>query len=403
MSMTDTRASQTKPFNIDDPAIAADPYPTYAELRASCPVGHTETRGGFFYVSDYESVRHVFRTPALFSNAQIKVPYIDEEPEIPLQLDGEEHAGWRSMLDPQFSMTRMETYRPVIEAEARALMEAAVVAGQVEFASAFTIPFPSRIFCLIMGLPASSLDEYLNLQRDLSNVAATARHDVDNRAAAMASYKRAREAVHRIFAELKQERLDRGMRDDVVSALLQAEVDGHTLTDEQFHNVCVLLFSAGLETVTATLGNFFWYLAEHPEHWQRLVEDRALIPKAVEELLRFESIVSPGRLVVAETELAGTKLCPGDRLMLLTGSAGRDEAVFDAPDVVDFERSPNRHLAFGGGPHRCLGSHLARMELRIALETAAELMPKFTLTPGARVVRTLGQIKAFDVLPLTIG
>jgi cytochrome P450 len=400
--MVDTQPLK-KQFNIDDSSIAADPYPTYDELRAECPVGHTDYRGGYFYVTDYQSVRTAFRSPELFSSAQIKIPFIDEEPEIPLQLDGAEHAKWRALLDPLFSMSRMDRYISAIRAEAIGLLEDFVAAGGGDLASAFTIPFPSRNFCLIMGLAASSLDEYLNLQRDLSNVAATARHDLDNRTRAMEAYNRARDGVHTIFENLRSKRFDEGMRDDVVSFLLTAEIDGSKLTLEEFHNVCVLLFSAGLETVTATLGNFFWYFAEHPEQWQRLIDDPTLIPKAVEEMLRFESVVSTGRLVQVETELAGTKLCPGNRLLLITGAADRDPAVFENPDDVDFGRSPNRHLAFGGGPHRCLGSHLARMELRIALEEATRLMPKFGLTPGAKVVRTLGQIKAFDVLPLTVG
>jgi len=393
----------TEQFDLDDPAIAADPYPTYAKFRAQCPVGHTDTREGYWYVMGYESTRAAFRMPTEFSSAQIKIPYIDDPPEIPLQLDGVEHAHWRAMLDPMFSMARIDGYRPAIEAEAAELMQKAVAAGECDFAPAFTIPFPSRIFCLIMGLPASSLDEYLNLQRDISNVAATSRSDFGDRATAMEKYHRALAAVHRIFAELKVERLREGMRDDVVSRLLTEEVDGRKLTDVEFHNVCVLLFSAGLETITATLGNIFWYLAEHPEQWQQLVEQPALIPKAVEEFLRYESVVSLGRVVTTETEFYGQQLCPGDRLMLVTGAADRDPEMFEHPDEVDFERSPNRHLAFGGGPHRCLGSHLARLELRTALEEAVRVMPTFKLTPGKQVVRTLGQIKAFDVLPLTIG
>jgi cytochrome P450 len=219
----------------------------------------------------------------------------------------------------------------------------------------------------------------------------------------MEAYNRARDGVREIFDNLRSHRSVEGMRDDVVSFLLTAEIAGRKLTVEEFHNVCVLLFSAGLETVTATLGNFFWYFAEHQEQWQRLIDDPTLIPKAVEELLRLESVVSTGRVVKVETELAGTKLCPGNRLLLITGAADRDPAVFENPDEVVFERSPNRHLAFGVGPHRCLGSHLARMELRVALEEAIRLMPRFSITPGGKVVRTLGQIKAFDVLPLTVG
>jgi cytochrome P450 len=392
-----------QPFDLDDPALAGYPYAMYAEARDRCPVGYTEKRGGYFYVTDYENVRAAFRSPDRFSSAQIKIPFIDEEPEIPLQLDGDEHAKWRSVLDPLFSLGRLQSYQDAIRAEAAELMEKAVATGECDFASAFTIPFPSRIFCQIMGLPATSLDEYLNLQRDISNVAATPRTDLDDRTAAMESYARAREGVHRIFVDLKEQRLQHGLRDDVVSALLAAEVDGRPVSDEEFHNVCVLLFSAGLETVTATLGNFFWYLAEHPGRWRQLVDDPALISKAVEELLRYESVVATGRVVTTDTELGGQRLCPGDRILLITGAANRDDKVFDDPDDVVMERSPNRHLAFGLGPHRCLGSHLARMELRTALEEAARLMPSFKLTPGREVVRTMGLIKAFDVLPLTIG
>lgn len=390
-------------FDIDDPALAADPYPKFAELRATCPVGHTDKREGYWYVSRYEDVKQVFRAPTAFSNSQIKVPYVDEEPEIPVQLDGEEHAKWRALLDPLFSLTRLESrYSGLIRDEARRLISAAAEAGEVDFATSFTIPFPSRIFCIIMGLHPTSLDRYLMLQRDIANVAATNR-DKDDRAAVLAKYKAARDGVHQIFDELRDERLAGELGDDVVGTLLATEIDGRPVSAEEYHNICVLLFTAGLETVTATLGNMFWYFAEHQDHWQQLRENPALIPSAVEELLRFESVVAPGRLVTEEFDLGGQHLCPGERVMLLTGSAGRDETIFDGPDEVKLDRSPNRHLAFGLGPHRCLGSHLARMELRTALETAVELMPEFKLAPGQRVVRTLGQIKAFDVLPLAIG
>lgn len=391
------------PFDIDDLSIAEDPYRKYAELRAQCPVGFTETRGGYWYLTDYESVRTAFNTPDVFSSAQVKVPYIPEDdPEIPLQLDGELHAKWRKILDPLFSKSRVATFLPLVQQQAEDLLDAAVQAGSGDFATAFTIPFPSRIFCIVMGLPADSLDQYLNLERDLANVAATRRADLDDRAAALKAYNRARAAIRTIFADLKQDRLKNGMRDDVVSALLTGELDGQPISDEDYHNVCVLLFIAGLETVTATLGNIFWYLAEHQDQWQALRADPSLVGVAVEEFLRYESVVAPGRVVVSDTELHGATLHAGDRVLLFTGSAGRDETVFEDPDEVVYSRKNKRHLAFGSGPHRCLGTHLARQELRVALEAAIPRISEFHLTPGHQVIRKMGQTKSFDVLPLTI-
>lgn len=388
-------------LDIDDPETADDPYPLYHELRATCPVGRSEFRGGFWYLSDYEFVRAAFRTPELMSSAQVRVPYIEDPngKEIPLQLDGAEHAKWRSILDPLFSLRRVENHRDVIRAQAVELLEDFVAAGEGDIVQSFTIPYPSRIFCLLMGLPAKRLDQYLSWNRDLSKGTS-----MTDREAAVAGFVAAKESVRQVFAELKEERLRDGFRDDVVSALLQSEVDGRLITDDEYHNICVLLFIAGLETVTATLGNFMWFLAAHPDHRRRLVADPSLVPSAVEELLRFESIVNPGRVVATDTTRFGDQpLRAGDRVVLLTGSAGRDEKIFENPDEVDFERSPNRHLAFGGGPHRCLGSHLARLELRTALEEVCRLLPEFHVTPGARPVRGLGQQKSMETLHLTVG
>jgi cytochrome P450 len=386
------------PFDLDAPEIKDDPYSKYAELRRTCPVGFTGTRGGYWYISDYESVRAAFRNPEVFSSREIKIPYLEDPDEIPLQLDGSAHARWREILDPLFTLNRIEGYRNLAQNECGTLISDFAAAGGGDFVQAFTVPFPSRIFCIIMGLEPAELDDYLVWQRALADV-----HNAPaDRDAVLRRYSEAREEVHKVFARIREDRLRGGFRDDIVSALLTAQLDGRPVTEDEYHNVCVLLFAAGLETVTATLGNIIWWLAEHPKERQRLIDDSSLISKAVEEFLRYESIVATGRVVTQDTELGGQQLSPGDRVMLLTGSADRDEAVFDRPDEVIFNRSPNRHLAFGGGPHRCLGSHLARMELRIAVEEILRAMPDFEITPGAEVVRSMGTIKNFDALPLTL-
>jgi cytochrome P450 len=387
---TDTR------FDIDDPAIVDDPYPTYARLRATCPVGYTGNRGGYYYVSDYENVRTVFRDPELFSSEHVKIPIVEDPlgPEIPLELGGDEHRAWRELLDPLFSMRRLETYRPMIREHVVKLLEGIVDAGECDFMMALAIPFPSRIFCVLMGLPPEGLDQYLRWGRALAK--ATSQTDA---AASLEAFKRAREGVMAVFDGLREERLAAGFRDDVVSHLLQAEIDGEKLTGNQYHAVTQMLFVAGLETVTSTLGNITWFLAENDGHRRRLAAEPEVISKAVEELLRYESIASVGRVVTRDVEFGGCPMKAGDRVLVMPGSAGRDERQYADPDEVIFDRASVRHLAFGAGPHRCLGSHLARQELLIGLTAWHERIPDYRLDLDVPVREHGGQV-GLDNLPL---
>jgi cytochrome P450 len=387
-------------FDIDDPAIADDPYAVFTELRRKCPVGFTSTRGGFWYIADYDTARFIFRTPEDFSNAHAKIPALDDPlgKEIPLELEGDEHSQWRAVLDPLVSISRQESPRGAIRAEAEKLLTEVAAAGECDFMQAFAVPYPSRIFCLLMGLPPEGLDHYLRWGRALSKATSQ-----DDAAAALSAFHKAREGVSAVFEVLRVERLEHGLKDDVVSYLLGARIDGRPVTQREYQAVCQMLFVAGLETVTSTLGNIAWFLAENPGHRRRLISEPGLIPKAVEELLRYESVVSPGRVVTRDIEVAGCSFSAGDRVMLLTGSAGRDGKAFPDPDEVNFDRLSHRHLAFGVGPHRCLGSHLARIELRIFLEELGRLLPDFHLTPGREVVRSMGMIKNVDALPITVG
>ena len=189
-------------------------------------------------------------------------------------------------------------------------------------------------------------------------------------------------------------------RDDLLSQFLDAEVDDHSLTREDILDICYLFLLGGLDTVTASLGCMVSYLAQHPEQRQSLVDDPSLVPGAVEELLRWETPV-PGvpRVLTEDIEVVGEQLLAGDRVTLLLGSANIDVTEFPEPTTVDFERPANRHLAFGGGIHRCLGSHLARMELRVALEEMHRRIPDYSIKPGETPKYTMG-IRAVEHLPL---
>jgi cytochrome P450 len=189
-------------------------------------------------------------------------------------------------------------------------------------------------------------------------------------------------------------------KDDLLSHFLDAEVEGDSLSREDILDICFLFLIAGLDTVTATLDCMFSFLAQNPDHRRQLVEDPSLIPNAIEELLRWETpVMGIARVAVSDTELGGCPVRAGDQVMVMIGSANTDEAEFPDGDVVRFDRDVNPHIAFGGGIHRCLGSHLARLELRVALREWHKRIPEYEVDEGHTLVYTAG-IRSIDHFPM---
>jgi cytochrome P450 len=192
--------------------------------------------------------------------------------------------------------------------------------------------------------------------------------------------------------------------DDVTSAIITTpiEIDGvsRPLTDDELCNMLFLLLIAGLHTTQGSLAWSILHLASHPDQRRRLIDDPSLAPSAVEEMLRIEAAVSPGRKVMADTSLAGIPLAAGDTVLLVLAAANADAREFDEPAKVRIERSPNRHLSFGSGPHRCLGSHLARVELRIALEELHRRIPDYLVDAG-ELVQHPSQVRGVVRMPVT--
>jgi cytochrome P450 len=189
-------------------------------------------------------------------------------------------------------------------------------------------------------------------------------------------------------------------QDDLLSLFLDAEVDGQRLTRNDILDICFLFLIAGLDTVTATLDCMFAFLAQHPEHRQQLVDDPSMIPSAIEELLRWETpVMGVVRASLEDTSLGGCPVKKGDQVMIMIGSANTDEAEFEDADTVRFDREANRHIAFGGGIHRCLGSHLARLELRVALREWHRRIPEYSVEPDHTLVYT-GGIRSIDHFPM---
>jgi cytochrome P450 len=317
----------------------------------------------------------------------------NERPLIPLQVDPPEHVKYRKLLDPVFSRTRVLRLEPEVRKLAAELCDRFAARGACDFHREFAEPLPSTVFLRLLGLPLERLEYFLELKDGIirpQELGAT-----DERAARADAGRK----IYALFEEAIDARLAQPT-DDLLTWMLGEEVEGEKLSRQQVLDICYLLLIAGLDTVTASLDTFVAYLARHPERRRMAVERPQLLDGVIEELLRHETpVVAVPRKVVQEVTLSGVTLAPGERVTLLIGSANADDAGFPGADEVDFERRPNRHLAFGGGPHRCLGSHLARMELRAALDEFHKRVPVYSLPPGTELAYSVG-IRQVDPLPL---
>lgn len=378
------------------PETANSPLPTYHRVQQHCPVARIDagsTGAPTVYLSRYEDVLWALKHPECFSSAPEAVDIGQDQPLIPLQVDPPDHAKYRRLLDPELSPKKMAA----LEADARALVngliDAFVDRKSCDFHAEFATPLPSSIFLALMGLPQSDLSQFLQWRDD------TVRPATDD----LEEAARIRDRVGTEITEYFRAALaERRARPDgsLMSRIATAEIDGRPLTESEQLGMAHLLLLGGLDTVTATLDCMVLHLAREPEKRRALVEDPTLIAPAVEELLRHETPVTMViRMVKQDCEIGGVQLRAGDHAVLLIGAGNADPSEFDAPELVDFRRQANRHLAFGGGPHRCLGSHLARLELRVALEELHRRIPDYRI-PDDADVRLESAIRQATSLPL---
>lgn len=362
---------------------AADrPREAYARIRAECPVSREP---GFVpgamnvFITRYEDVIWALRHPEVFSSAPGAVNIGQEHPLIPLQVDPPEHAKYRRMLDPEFSPAKMRELEPDVRALTNRLIDTFADTGACDFHADFAERLPSSIFLRLMGLPQSDLSDFLGWRDD------TIRPGGDTPKETQAIRDRAGAAITAYFEAALDERTVRP-DDGLMSRIAVGTVDGRPLTRAEQLGMCHLLLLGGLDTVTATLDCMVTYLARHPDRRAAVVADPDLMAAAVEELLRTETpVVMVPRLVAVDTEIGGVAIEAGDTATIVIGAADTDGDEFPDADAVDFTRERNRHLAFGAGPHRCLGSHLARMELRVALEEFHRRVPDYRIADGAEI------------------
>jgi cytochrome P450 len=357
-----------------DPEALAHPQPMFKMLRAAPAVDLGED--AMVIVGGDAEVRHVLQHPAVFSSGIDAVTIGQVRPLIPLQIDPPDHKKFRKLLDPIFAPKQIALLEDRTRALVRGLVAALVDDGHCNFHHSVAEPLPTTVFLQLLGLPVSRAQEFIELKDGII------RPPVRTPEERVAYTSEVGQRIYAVLQEAIDERLAE-RQDDFLSMFLDAEVDGHRLTSDDVLDIGYLFFLAGLDTVTASLDCMLSYLAQHPEHRRQLAADPSLIPHAIEEMLRWESPVQGVvRVATKDTEISGCPVAKGRVVTVMLASANTDERTWDDPDTVDFEREGNRHLAFGGGAHRCLGSHLARMELRVALEEWHAAIPDYSLREG---------------------
>jgi cytochrome P450 len=407
--MTQIAPKQTAPvtdwaadFDVMDPRYLADPFSIWDGLRQTCPIPHTNRRKSSWMPLRYEDVTAIAHDVEHFSS--IKVAVIpgdeDEEPDPdyqgpnleyglpPISSDPPLHTWTRRLLLPWFSHKRVETYVPLTRDLCRGLLDGFAADGHADGAADYAQQIPVRVIARILGVSTELADTFTGWVRDVLEFA----DDPERR-------QRGAEGLLNYFLlQLEERRHNPG--DDLMSELLQTEVEGQPVDDGIVLGMAALVLIAGVDTTWSAIGSSLWHLATHPEDRRRLTSEPDLMPTAVEELLRAYAPVTMAREVTQDIVYEGCPMKAGDKVLMNFPAANRDPEAFDQPELVQLDRAQNRHVAFGSGIHRCAGSNLARMELQVALEEWLARIPDFSLAEGADVTWAGGQVRGPRVLPV---
>jgi cytochrome P450 len=385
---------------MTDPALANNPWPVYAGLRDYAPAiaaPFSRSRSGKVVVlSRYEDIRKALSSPELFeANGANEMG--QQRPCIPLDVDPPNHAKYRKLLDPLFSPRAVRALADETRAIAKELLAAIVKDGRTDFHEAFTVPFPCRVFLNVVGFPTKDLHKFLVWKDAFVHGEDVAQSDDLNVLREL--WKKTATEVYAYFDILLDRRIAEPAN-DLATRLVQAEIDGEPLTRNEMLDILFLQMAAGLDTVTATLDCVITRLARDADLQAAARGESEKMRQIVEELLRIESPVSLVlRYATQDMVIHDVEIAKGDMVLLMLAAANNDDREFDDPLTLDVERNNTRHLAFGGGVHRCLGSHLARQELLIGLEEIFAALGPFSIPEGAEVNFVPG-IRTAHSLPL---
>jgi cytochrome P450 len=390
-------------FDHTDPTYVADPYPIWDELREKCPIAHSDRYGGTWLPVTHADVAAIAYDTDHFTSRSVVVSEIrpddDDLPAPigvapPITSDPPFHMGARRLLLPAFGPKKIAEYEPFTRELCRELLDAVDGKSVIDAAVDYAQHIPLRVIVKMLGFPQEDADIFRRFIRMILE-------DVDQSVEERQATIQQGELDAYIDARIEEHLAE--PRDDLTTFLLEAELDGNKLHPDHVRGTMVLLMVAGIDTTWSAIGASLWHLAQHSGDRKRLATEPELMDTAVEEFLRAYAPVTMARMVADDFEMDGCPMREGDWVLLPFPAANRDPAVFPDAGRVVIDRAENRHSAFGLGIHRCIGSNLARMELRVALEEWMARYPEFELTDPSAVTWSAGQVRGPRTIPVRIG
>lgn len=381
-------------YDIFDPQYVKDPYPIWSDLRQRCPMAHTERWGGSWLPTTYEDVTNIARDIETFpSGGGIAVmpppvaidgqagPVLLPYGVPPISSDPPLHTWTRRLILPWMSPQKSASYEPMTRALCHRLIDSFVEKGECDVAGDYAQQIPVRVIAHILGVPEDLSDTFTGWVRDVLEFA----YDEERR----------RRGIMGVIGFFQEAVAHRRLHpaDDLISELLHTEIDGKPIEESVILGMSSLLLIAGVDTTWSSIGSSLWHLASHPDDRRRLAAEPELLPTAIEEFLRAYSPVTMARRLLDDVEYNGCPMKAGERVLMNFPGANRDPRVFEDPDRVIIDRQVNRHVAFGAGIHRCAGSNLARMELRVAIDVFLERIADFELIAPEKVTWAGGQVR----------
>jgi cytochrome P450 len=386
----------TTDFDYLDPQWIEDPYPVWDELRAKCPIAHTERYVGAYLPTRYEDIREVASDTEHFSSRRVilregRPPIV---PAPPLTSDPPEHKAHRKILVPAFTVDAVKRLEPRTRSICRDLIDRIAGKQRCDGAADYAQEVPTRVTAYMLGVDETNGELFRNWVQDF----------FERGIADLGLVAKVIGEIREFFGkEIAKRRAAKLEGEDLVTVLVKARIDGQPLDDEQICNTIRLLLMAGIDTTWSSIGASLWHLANHPEHRARLVAEPELIPTAVDEFLRAYAPATMAREVVKERRIGDCVFKEGEMVLVPYPAANRDPEKFADANRVVLDRKPNPHVAFGVGIHRCIGENLARMEMKVAVEEWLARFPQFRMAPGAEVHWSRGPVRGPRRLEFVLG
>jgi len=368
-------------------------YDIYGELRRQCPMVHSEKWGGFWAFLDYDDVYDAEQVSEIFSSGAGKeVPGVPGSiPFIPIDYDPPLVQDYRKIALPFFSPGAAKALEPTFRELTTELIDEFIESGEADIIGQLTTPLPARWILQLLGFDESRWREWVEWIHGTVHELAT---NPEKSAAA------AGEIYANITTEIAKRRTE-GYGDDLLSVLMQGEVNGTPLDDVQVLGYAFLMLLGGMDTTSGLTGNALVRLEEQPELRERLIREPSVLPKATEEFLRHDTPTQGlPRIVTKDCEFKGQQFSAGERVLLMFAAANRDPKVFEDPDQINFDRVSNRHLAFGAGPHRCMGSNHARVMFQVMMSEILTRLPDYTISGEIERFDDAGSVYAVRRLPI---